>query len=169
MKKNLLTRFVLNIIQEQKYNMAKELDMNFVVEGVDYFPQHGSEYSAGYDLKACMNVDSIMIWPKETVKISTGIKIAIPEGYCGLILPRSGLATKKGLRPANTPGLIDSDYRGEVIVALHNDSRAPQKVSKGERIAQLVVIPFMKINFIPVDSLDETDRGSGGFGSTGNK
>lgn len=147
----------------------KELDMNFVVDGVDYFPQHGSEYSAGYDLKACFEPSELMLWPGETVKISTGIKIAIPEGYCGLILPRSGLATKRGLRPANTPGLIDSDYRGDVIVALHNDSRCPQKVTRGERIAQLVIIPYMKINFKPVDSLDETDRGEGGFGSTGSK
>lgn len=147
----------------------KELDINFVVDEIDYFPQHGSKYSAGYDLKAYFEPSEIMLWPGETVKISTGIKIAIPEGYCGLVLPRSGLATKRGLRPANTPGLIDSDYRGDVIVALHNDSSSPQKVIKGERIAQLVIIPFMKINFKPVDSLEETERGTGGFGSTGNK
>lgn len=148
---------------------TKELDMNFVLNGIDYFPQHGSEYSAGYDLKACLEREEILIWPGETFKISTGIKIAIPEGYCGLILPRSGLATKHGLRPANTPGLIDSDYRGDVIVALHNDSREPQKVKRGDRIAQLVIIPFMKINFKPVETLDETDRGEGGFGSTRSK
>ena len=144
----------------------KELDMNFIVDGVDFFPQHGSEYAAGYDLKACIQ-DEIAIWPHSTVKISTGIKLAIPDGYCGLIMPRSGLASKKGLRPANTPGLIDSDYRGEIIVALHNDSPEVQRVVRGDRIAQLVIIPYMKIHFNPVDSLDETDRGEGGFGSTG--
>lgn len=147
--------------------MSKELDMNFIAEEVDYFPQKGSEYAAGYDLKACIPEDSISIYPHRTQKISTGIKIAIPNGYCGLILPRSGLATKEGLRPANTPGLIDSDYRGEIIVALHNDTELVKKVYKGDRIAQLVIIPFMQIDFHPVDNLDTTERGEGSFGSSG--
>lgn len=147
--------------------MEKELDMNFIAEGIDYFPQRGSSSAAGYDLKACLKEDEIFIWPHQTEKINTGIKIAIPEHYCGLILPRSGLATREGLRPANTPGLIDSDYRGDIIVALHNDSNEVKRVTKGERIAQLVIIPYMEINFCPVDNLDETDRGASGFGSTG--
>lgn len=146
--------------------MDKKLDMNFVVQGEDFFPRRGSEHAAGYDLKACL-LDPVTIPPHQTVKISTGIKIAIPNGYCGLILPRSGLATKMGLRPANTPGLIDSDYRGEVIVALHNDSEFRVTVERGERIAQLVCVPFMEIHFKPVDTLDATERGEGGFGSTG--
>lgn len=147
--------------------MSKELDMRFIADGVDFFPQRGSDYAAGYDLKACTEEEKVAIYPHQTVKISTGIKIAIPENYCGLILPRSGLASKQGLRPANTPGLIDSDYRGEVIVALHNDTDNVQFINYGDRIAQLVIVPFMKINFIPVEELDETARNEGGFGSTG--
>lgn len=147
--------------------MAKELDMRFIVEDIDYFPQRGSASAAGYDLKAYLEQDELLIWPHQTVKIETGIRIAIPEHYCGLILPRSGLASRTGLRPANTPGLIDSDYRGDIIVALHNDSNEVQRVTKGERIAQLVIIPFMEINFHPVDELDDTERGEGGFGSSG--
>lgn len=147
--------------------MSKDLDMRFIAEDIDYFPQRGSASAAGYDLKACLLEDEIFIWPHQTEVISTGIKIAIPEHYCGLILPRSGLASREGLRPANTPGLIDSDYRGEVKVALHNDSNEVKKVTRGERIAQLVIIPFMEIHFQPVDNLDETERGDSGFGSTG--
>ena len=147
--------------------MAKDLDMRFIAEGIDYFPHRGSASAAGYDLKACLEEEELLIWPHQTVKISTGIRLAIPEHYCGLILPRSGLATRAGLRPANTPGLIDSDYRGDVIVALHNDSKEVQKVKKGDRIAQLVIIPFMEINFHPTDELDDTERGEGGFGSSG--
>lgn len=147
--------------------MTKELDIRFIAEDIDYFPQRGSSSAAGYDLKACLEEDEILIGPHHTKKIKTGIKIAIPEHYCGLILPRSGLASKEGLRPANTPGLIDSDYRGDIIVALHNDSNETKKVTKGERIAQLVIIPYMAINFCPVENLDETDRGIQGFGSTG--
>lgn len=145
----------------------KELDVRFISDGIDFFPKRGSDQAAGYDLKACIPTEELIIWPRETVKVSTGIKIAIPDHYCGLILPRSGLATKKGLRPANTPGLIDSDYRGEVIVALHNDSDCPQTIGRGERIAQLVIIPYMEINFEPVEDLEETERGEGGFGSSG--
>lgn len=141
--------------------------MRFIAEGIDYFPKRGSEQAAGYDLKACINEEVLSIEPHHTIKVSTGIRIAIPEHYCGLILPRSGLAAKKGLRPANTPGLIDSDYRGDVIVALHNDTDEIQTIDKGERIAQLVIIPYMEINFEPVDNLDETNRGEGGFGSSG--
>lgn len=148
----------------------KNLDMRFIAENIDFFPQRGSTQAAGYDLKACFKEDELTINPHETVKVSTGIRLAIPEHYCALILPRSGLATKRGLRPANTPGLIDSDYRGDIIVALHNDSNQPQTIARGERIAQLLAIPYMEIHFNPVDAFseeDETERGTAGFGSTG--
>ena len=148
----------------------KNIDLRFVMEDIDYFPKRGSEQAAGYDLKACFKEDRISINPHETVKVNTGIRLAIPEHYCALILPRSGLATKRGLRPANTPGLIDSDYRGDIIVALHNDSEEVQTIERGERIAQLIAIPYMEINFKPVSQFsdeDETERGTAGFGSTG--
>lgn len=130
-------------------------------------PTRGSEYAAGYDLYAHMDVDELLIQPGETVKIGTGICIGVPVGYFGGIFARSGIASKKGLRPANCTGVVDSDYTGEVIVALHNDSNDFQTVTNGERIAQLVVIPFLPVEFTEVDELDETDRGSDGFGSTG--
>lgn len=131
-------------------------------------PKRGSDYAAGYDLYACTDVkNGVKIWGGETYKISTGIAIEIPNGYFGAIFARSGLATKNGLRPANCVGVIDSDYRGEIIVALHNDSVDEYTVKDGERIAQLVIMPYLDVEFIETDILDETDRGSGGFGSTG--
>lgn len=130
-------------------------------------PTRGSEYAAGYDLYAHMDVDELLIQPGETVKIGTGISVEIPVGYFGGIFARSGIAAKKGLRPANCTGIVDSDYTGEVIVALHNDSNDFQTVTNGERIAQLVIIPFLSAEFTEVDELDETDRGGNGFGSTG--
>lgn len=129
-------------------------------------PTRGSEYAAGYDLYACLDEDAV-IAPGKTVKIGTGISVAVPEGYFGAIFARSGLATKQGLRPANCVGVADSDYRGEYIVALHNDSDEPRTVSNGDRIAQLVVMPFLSCEFEETDELSETQRGSGGFGSTG--
>ena len=128
-------------------------------------PYRGSEEAAGYDL--CATGDTYHIAIGETVKIHTGIAISLPAGTFGAIFARSGLATKQGLRPANCVGVIDSDYRGEVIVALHNDSNESRTVEPGERIAQLVVLPYITTGFIEVDSLDETKRGAGGFGSTG--
>jgi dUTP pyrophosphatase len=101
------------------------------------------------------------------LKIGTGIAVEIPEGYFGAIFARSGLATKRGLRPANCVGVVDADYRGELIVALHNDTEFPQEVSEGERIAQLVIIPHLSVRFVEVDDLSSTERGEGGFGSTG--
>lgn len=131
-------------------------------------PRRGSDGSAGYDLCAvCENEYSIFIPPHETVMVSTGLALEIPEGYFGAIFARSGIATKRSLRPANCVGVIDSDYRGEIIVALHNDSEFEQVISDGERIAQLVIIPYLTVNFFEVDTLEETIRGSGGFGSTG--
>lgn len=131
-------------------------------------PTSGSEYAAGLDLYAATDYD-IRIKPHETVKIDTGIAIAIPVGFFGGIYARSGIATKQGLRPANCIGVIDVDYRGPVIVALHNDSNEEQLVPAGSRIAQLILQPYYKVVFEEVDSLDETDRGDGGFGSSGIK
>ena len=130
-------------------------------------PTRGSNSAAGYDLYAASSYN-IIIQPHQTVKVGTGIAIAIPEGYFGGIFARSGLATKKGLAPANKVGVIDSDYRGEIIVALHNDTDGVQVVEAGDRIAQLVILPFISVNFNEVEELNETDRGAGGFGSTGN-
>ena len=127
-------------------------------------PTRGTEYSAGYDLYA---IEDAIIESHTTVKIGTGIAAEIPCGYFGGIFARSGLAVKYCLRPGNCVGIVDSDFRGEIIVALHNDGDKPQIVHKGERIAQLVIIPYQAVRFEVVDRLDETDRGDGGFGSTG--
>lgn len=127
-------------------------------------PTSGSKYAAGYDLYA---TTTEVFLPFQTIKMSTGLAVEIPEGYFGGIFARSGLATKFGLRPANCVGVVDSDYRGELIVALHNDTNQEQTVKKGERIGQLVVLPYLPIEFEEVDELDETERGEGGFGSTG--
>lgn len=129
-------------------------------------PTRGSEYAAGYDLYACLEND-VEIAPHCTAKIGTGITAAIPEGWFGAVFARSGLASKQGLRPANCVGVCDSDYRGEYIVALHNDSDETRTVRNGDRIAQLVILPFMEAEFEECDSLPETVRGAGGFGSTG--
>lgn len=130
-------------------------------------PTRADEGSAGYDLYG-NNTYRIEILPHKTVKVGTGIAMETPRGTFGAILPRSGIATKRGLRPANTPGCIDPSYRGEIIVALHNDTDEPQFVEPGERIAQLIFIPFGNIlNWEEVDELSETERGDGGFGSSG--
>ena len=155
-------------------------------------PTQGSEYAAGYDLYACID-EPITIQPHETVKIGTGIAITPPKVRClfdqpaltempnmyyhydietnintfGAVFARSGLATKKGLRPANAVGVCDIDYTGEYIVALHNDTNIPQTVESNERIAQLVFIPYVTDTWQEVDNLDETKRGDGGFGSSG--
>ena len=131
-------------------------------------PVRGSEQAAGYDL--CADIEStVTIRPGETAKIGTGLAFAIPQGYFGGIFARSGLSTKKGLRPTNCTGVVDSDYRGPVIVALHNDSTKEQTIEPGERIAQMILIPYLSAEFEPVAELDETARGEGGFGSTGTK
>lgn len=127
-------------------------------------PTRGSEKAAGYDLYATANYD---IAPHSTVKVGTGISIALPDNSFGAIFARSGLATKKGLRPANCVGVCDSDYRGEYIVPLHNDTDEMMSIEAGERIAQLIVMPFIPVEFEEVDELDETARGNKGFGSTG--
>ena len=129
-------------------------------------PTRGSEYSAGMDLHACIS-EPIYISPHETVKIDTGIAVELPNGTFGAIFARSGLATKEGLAPANKVGVIDSDYRNSIIVALHNHSNMSRTINPGERIAQLVVLPYLPIEFKEVDKLSDTERGLGGFGSTG--
>jgi dUTP pyrophosphatase len=129
-------------------------------------PSYGSEFAAGADLYACLDED-VTIEPSQTLLIHTGLAMEIPVGLVGLIYARSGLASKKGLAPANKVGVIDSDYRGEIMVALHNHGTIPQTISDGERIAQIVFAPYYAAEFSVVDELDDTTRGSGGFGSTG--
>ena len=127
-------------------------------------PTRGSTAAAGLDLYA---LDGVTVGVGETVIVHTGIALAIPEGYAGFIYARSGIATKRGLAPANKVGVIDADYRGEIMVALHNHSATEQAVEAGERVAQLVVAPFLSVELTVVEALDETERASGGFGSTG--
>ena len=131
-------------------------------------PTYGSPYSAGADLYACID-EEITIAPGETVLVKTGLAMELDLGYVALIYARSGLATKKGLAPANKVGVVDCDYRGEIMVALHNHSTVPQTVSKDERIAQMVIAPYILAEFEEADTLSETLRGDGGFGSTGSK
>ncbi len=131
-------------------------------------PTYGSAYAAGADLYALTDGE-VAFAPGETKLIRTGLAMEIPEGYAGLIYARSGLASKRGLAPANKVGVVDADYRGEVMVALHNHSTKEQKIECGERIAQLVVTPFLKAEFDEAENLSDTVRGLGGFGSTGKK
>ena len=128
-------------------------------------PTYGSTYSAGADLYACID-EEITINPNETAFIGTGISFEIPTGFVGLVYARSSLGCKKGLNPSNKVGVIDSDYRGELIVALHNHSNETHKINPNDRIAQIVFTPYLKGNFCISDELEETDRGNGGFGST---
>lgn len=131
-------------------------------------PTRGSEYAAGYDLYAYLGEwDAIHIKPHETAKIGTGVAIQPPKDTFGAVFARSGLATKQGLRPANCVGVCDYDYTGEYIVALHNDSNEERVIEAGERIGQVVFIPYINVSFIEVNELEETKRGDGGFGSTG--
>ena len=129
-------------------------------------PVRGSAFAAGYDLCACIE-NPMLVAPHETVKIGTGISAAIPVGWFGAVFARSGLACKEGLRPANCVGVVDSDYRGEIIVAVHNDSSEKRCSAPGERIAQLVILPFLDTEFAWAEDLPETERGESGFGSTG--
>ena len=129
-------------------------------------PTYGSTEAAGADLYACLD-ESVTIPAGKTVFIPTGIALEVPAGCAGLIYARSSMGTKRGLAPANKVGVIDSDYRGEVMVALHNDSPVPRTVKHGERIAQLVVMPYLPVAFEEASELSDTARGEGGFGSTG--
>ena len=131
-------------------------------------PTYGTDYAAGADLYAAID-DVVTIAPGETKLIPTGLAFEIPTGYAGFVHARSGLASKRGLAPANKVGVIDSDYRGEVMTALHNHGTEKQSVEPGERIAQMVIAPYITANFILCDELDDTVRGEGGFVSTGRK
>ncbi len=131
-------------------------------------PTRGSALSAGYDLYACLE-ESVTIAPGETKGIGTGLSMALPEGWFAGIFARSGLAVKQGLRPANCVGVCDADYRGEYVVALHNDSGEARTIEDGERIAQMILLPCRTLAFEETDELPETQRGAGGFGSTGTK
>ncbi len=131
-------------------------------------PTYGSQFAAGADLYACLEED-LTIEPSETKLVPTGIAAEIPVGYAGFIYARSGIASKRGLAPANKVGVVDADYRGEIMVALHNHSDKPQTIARDERIAQLVIAPFLAVEFNQVDELQDTVRGAGGFGSTGRK
>ena len=129
-------------------------------------PTYGSLEAAGADLYACLDGD-VTIAPGETAFIPTGLAMEVPKGCAGLIYARSSLGTKRGLAPANKVGVIDSDYRGQVMVALHNHGKVPQTISCGERIAQLIIAPVFTPGFVEAEELDDTQRGVGGFGSTG--
>ena len=131
------------------------------------FPVRGSEYSAGWDLCADIS-DDLILKPAETFVIGTGWAIEIPKGYFGAIFARSGLATKEGLRPANCVGVVDSDYRGQIKIAIHNDTLENKVIPARSRIAQLVLIPYLNTEELEeVEHLSNTNRGTGGFGSTG--
>ena len=129
-------------------------------------PTYGSAGAVGADLYACLE-ESVTIQPGETYFVPTGIALEVPEGCAGLVYARSSLGAKRGLAPANKVGVIDSDYRGEIIVALHNHSDEKKRVEIGERVAQLVIVPYIHAEFEEVDHLPATHRGEGGFGSTG--
>ena len=140
----------------------KKLNENAII------PTYGTDFSAGADLYALPG-ETVVIEPHSTVMIHTGLAMEIPEGYAGLIFARSGLASKRGLAPANKVGVVDPDYRGEFMVALHNHTDEAREVSGGERVAQLVIVPFIQASFELSDELSDTVRGIGGFGSTGTK
>lgn len=129
-------------------------------------PAYGSADAAGADLRA-LTGGPVAIAPGETALLHTGLAFAIPKGYVGLVFARSSLGAKRGLAPANKVGVIDADYRGELMVALHNHGAVPQVVEDGDRVAQLVIVPYLTARFTPADELDGTERGGGGFGSTG--
>ena len=131
-----------------------------------FMPTYGSAEAAGADLYACLT-EPVTINPGESMFVPTGLAMEIPKGYAGLIYARSGLACKRGLAPANKVGVVDSDYRGEFMIVLHNHGAVPQVIEHGERIAQLVVTPVFTPGFIEVEDLTETQRAAGGFGSTG--
>lgn len=131
-------------------------------------PHYGSADAAGADLYAVLDAP-LTLNAGETVLVHTGLAIEIPTGFVGLVCARSGLATKRGLAPANKVGVIDADYRGEIMVALHNHSAVPQTIEHGERVAQLILMPYLTAAYEETDSLSDTDRGNGGFGSTGTK
>ena len=129
-------------------------------------PTYGTYFSAGADLRAILD-EPVTIKPGESMLLHTGIAVAIPEGYVGLVYARSGIACKRGLAPSNKVGVIDADYRGEIMVSLHNHGTTDQIISPDERIAQMIVAPFIHCEYEEADNLENTERGTGGFGSTG--
>ena len=149
------------MIQKSNVNI-KKLNPDAII------PTYGTDYAAGADLYACLT-EVVTVQPGQTYLVKTGIALEIPDGFAGLIYARSGLATKRGLAPANKVGVIDSDYRGEIMVSLHNHSNKPETIEPGERIAQLIITPYVQAIFNEVDELSDTIRGEGGFGSTGSK
>jgi len=146
---------------------VNKFDVKFLkINGDAIVPTYGTLFSAGADL---YSVEEVKIDAGDTKIIHTGIILEIPEGYGGFVFARSSLASKRGLAPANKVGVIDSDYRGEIMVSLHNHSNESQVVEKGERVAQIVFMPYAMANFIQTEDLSKTERGEGGFGSTGTK
>ena len=141
---------------------VKKLNENAIL------PTYGSASAAGADLYNLPGED-VVIPPHKTVLIHTGLAMELPEGYAGFIFARSGIASKRGLAPANKVGVIDSDYRGEIMVSLHNHGTVPQTLEHGERVAQLVIAPYIRAEFLESEDLEDTARGAGGFGSTGTK
>lgn len=131
-------------------------------------PTYGTEFSAGADLYACEG-GPVTVKAGETVLFHTGIALEIPDGYAGLIYARSGIATKRGIAPANKVGVIDSDYRGEVMIPLHNHTKIDQTIEDAERIAQIIITPYLKVDYCEGENLSQTVRGMSGFGSTGKK
>lgn len=154
--------FGIDILGRYEDKLIKYIKLNEYAQE----PTRGSAAAAGYDLYAAIK-DPVKISAHSTVKIGTGLAFALPNNTFAAIFARSGLATKEGLRPANCVGVCDSDYRGEYIVALHNDTDSEKFINPGERIAQMVLMPYIPMMFEEVESLDETERGEGGFGSTG--
>ena len=146
---------------EQEIVKIKKLNDQAII------PTYGSDYAAGADIYANI-LEDVIIKTNETTFINTGLSFEIPIGFVGLVYARSGLSCKQGLAPANKVGVIDSDYRGELLVALHNHSKEERTIHPNDRIAQIVFTPYVKANFQTVNELDETIRGNGGFGSTGN-
>ena len=141
------------------------IEVKILKEGA-VLPTRGTSMAAGYDLRACL-AEPVTIAPHTTVRIGTGMAMALPEGWFAAIFARSGLAANRSLRPANCVGVCDCDYRGEYIVPIHNDSDLPQTIEPGERIAQMVLLPYRELEFELTEELPATERGEGGFGSTG--
>ena len=143
------------------------MDINFKkLNDLAITPTRGSEYAAGYDLYAATSY-TIEVEPHSTVKVGTGLAVELPENTFAAIFPRSGIASKRGLAPANKVGVCDADYRGEYMIMLHNHTNSVQTIEPGERIAQMILMPYIPMEFNEVDELSETVRGTGGFGSTG--
>lgn len=159
-----ISKLIVNILLEQMSNI--DLKIKKTNDRAE-IPIYGSEGAAAFDLRCLLNVDEMEIKPGETIPLNTGLAMAIPKGMVGLVFARSGLGCKKGLIPSNCVGVIDSDYRGEVMVALYNHSQETWTIQDNERIAQMIIMPYIFAKFLLVDELDETERGVGAFGHSG--